>query len=124
MVWMLMTLLDTLHAVLREIFLAPIVGATRALQLSVPVSCFIVFAAAWLTWGWMRAPTRRQQFFVGGLWVSLAFACVFSIGLALGSSWTQIISSYNSMRGAAALLTLAFMFFTPWLVARLHSRRP
>jgi len=117
-----MTLLETLQAALREIFLAPVVGATHALQFAVPVSCIIVFAVAWLTWRWMGAPARRQQFLVGGLWVFLAVACVFVLGLATGNSGARIISGYNSMRGAATLLTLAFMFVTPWLVARFYSR--
>jgi hypothetical protein len=118
MVWMLMTLIETAHSALREIFLAPAIGATHALQVAVPVSCIIVFAVAWLTSGWMGVPTRRQQLFVGGLWVFLAFACVVSINLALGTRWAQIISGYNSMHGAATLLTMAFMFVTPRLVAR------
>jgi hypothetical protein len=119
---MAMTLLDTVHSALREIFIAPAVGAWRAQQIGVPVSCLLVFAVTWISWRWLRAPLRRQQYGIGGLWVLLTVVLAFSIGRAAGTSWTQLLSYYNPARGGAMVLTLGFMFIAPRLVARFKSR--
>ena len=55
LVWMLIMLAETGHGVIRELFIAPVIGGLRARQLGVFVGCVIIFVIAWLTARWMGA---------------------------------------------------------------------
>ena len=54
--WMLIILAETLHGMVREIFIAPMLGDLRARQLGVFVGCVLIFVIAWLTARWIGAP--------------------------------------------------------------------
>jgi hypothetical protein len=120
LVWMLFILAETGSGMVREVFIAPVIGALRARQLGVLVGCIIIFIIAWLTARWMGASSRRQQFMVGAFWVTLTLLFEFALGRAIGASWSRILSDYNPAHGGFMLLGLAFMFITPWLTRRLR----
>ena len=120
LVWMLIMLAETGHGIVREVFIAPVIGALRARQLGVLVGCIIIFIIAWLTARWMGAGTRRQQLSVGAFWVLLTLIFELALGRATGTSWSRILSDYNPTHGGLMLLGLAFMFITPWLTRRLR----
>ena len=120
LVWMLMMLAETGHGMVREVFIAPVIGGLRARQIGVLVGCIIIFVIAWLTARWMAAGTRRQQFSVGAFWVLLTLIFEFALGRATGMSWTRILSDYNPAHGGFMLPGLAFMFITPWLTRKLR----
>jgi len=122
MVWMAFMLVETAHGMVRELFIAPAIGALRARQVGIPVGCIIVFAVAWFSARWLGANTRRQQLLVGGLWVFLTPVFEFLIGSVVGDPWEQLAADYNPAQGGLMLLGLAFMFVTPMLVARPESR--
>jgi hypothetical protein len=122
MVWMAFMLIETALGAVREVFIAPVVGALRARQMGVPVGCALVFAVAWFTARWLGAHTRRQQLIVGGLWVALTVAFEILIGLAVGAPAGQWVADLDPTRGGLMALGLAFMFVTPMLVARPDPR--
>ena len=122
MVWMAFMLAETAHGLLRELFIAPEIGALRARQIGIPVGCVLVFAVAWFAGRWMGAHTRRQQLMVGGLWVVLTLVFEIAIGFAIGAPWEQVTADLDPTKGGLMLLGLGFMFVTPMLVARTHSR--
>ena len=120
LVWMLFMLAETGSGMVREVFIAPVIGALRARQLGVLVGCILIFVIAWLTARWMGAGTRRQQLMVGGFWVLLTLIFEFALGLSIGASWSRILSDYNPAHGGFMLFGLAFMFITPWLTRKLR----
>jgi hypothetical protein len=120
LVWMLIMLAETGHGIVREVFIAPVLGDLRARQLGVLVGCIIIFVIAWLTARWMGASSRRQQFRVGAFWVILTLVFEFALGRATGATWSRILSDYNPAHGGFMLLGLAFMFITPWLTRKLR----
>jgi hypothetical protein len=120
LVWMLIMLAETGHGVVREVFIAPVMGGLRARQLGVLIGCVLIFVIAWLTARWMGASSRRQQFRVGAYWVILTLLFEFSLGRALGMSWSHIFADYNPLRGGYMLFGLAFMFLTPWITKKLR----
>jgi hypothetical protein len=120
LVWMLIMLAETGHGVVREVFIAPLIGGLRARQLGVLVGCVIVFVIAWLLAGWMKVGATRDQFRVGAYWAALTLVFELSLGRALGHSWSRILSDYIPARGGLMPLGLAFMFLTPWLARRLR----
>jgi len=120
LVWMLIMLAETGHGMVREIFIAPVIGGLRARQLGVLIGCVIIFVIAWLTARWMRATTPRQQLKVGALWVILTLVFEFALGRATGVSWPHILSDYNPVQGGYMVAGLAFLFFAPWLTRKLR----
>jgi len=120
LVWMLIMLAETGHGVVREVFIAPVIGGLRARQLGVLIGCVLIFVIAWLTARWMGASTRRQQLQVGALWVILTLVFEFALARALGMNWTRILADYNPARGGFMLFGLTFMFFAPWLTRKLR----
>ena len=120
LVWMLMMLAETGHGVVREVFIAPVIGGLRARQLGVLIGCVLIFVIAWLTARWMGASSSRQQFRVGAYWVILTLIFELSLGRALGMSWSHILADYNPLRGGYMLFGLAFMFLTPWITRKLR----
>jgi hypothetical protein len=120
LVWMLIMLVETGHGVIREVFIAPVIGGLRARQLGVFVGCILIFVIALLTARWMNVRTRREQLVAGAFWVALTFVFEIALGRATGTSWSRIFSDYNPMRGGLMLLGLAFMFCTPWLTRRIR----
>ena len=113
LVWMLMMLAETGHGMVREVFIAPVIGGLRARQIGVLVGCIIIFVIAWLTARWMAAGTRRQQFSVGAFWVLLTLIFEFALGRSIGASWSRTLSGFM-------LFGLVFMFITPWLTRKLR----
>jgi lipoprotein signal peptidase len=120
LVWMLIMLAETGHGMVREVFIAPVIGGFRARQIGVLVACVLIFVIAWLTTRWMNASTRRQQLTIGAYWVLLTLLFEFVLGRATGASWSRLLSDYNPARGGVMLLGLAFMFITPWLTRKLR----
>ena len=116
--WMLIILAETVHGMVREIFIAPVLGDQRARQLGVWVGCVLIFIIAWLTARWVGARSRRTQFAVGGLWVVLTLIFELALGRALGASWERILDDYNPARGGFMILGMAFMFLAPMLAAK------
>jgi hypothetical protein len=119
--WMLIILVETLHGAVREIFIAPRIGALQARQIGVLIGCLFIFAIAWLTARWIGAGKRSEWLGVGILWVALTLMFEIAFGRASGVSWDGIFSDYNPARGGFMLFGLAFMCVTPLLAARLRK---
>jgi hypothetical protein len=109
LVWMLIMLAETGNGVIREVFIAPVIGAMRARQLGVLIDCVLIFVIAWLTARWMSARTRRDQLMVGAFWVGITLVFEVALGRATGD---------NPLHSGLLLLGLAFMFITPLLTGR------
>jgi hypothetical protein len=114
-VWMLLMLAETGHGVVREVFIAPVLGGLRARQLGVLVGSLIVLAIAWLLARWMNAATRTARLAVGALWVALTVGFEMALGRAQELSWGRILSDYNPAQGGFMLFGLAVMFAAPTL---------
>jgi hypothetical protein len=123
LVWMLMMLAETGQGVVREIFIAPVIGALQARQLGVLTGSLIVLAIAWLTARWVNARTPHAQFSVGALWVMLTLIFEFSLGRATGASWGRLLSDYDPAQGGFLLLGLAVLFLAPRLVGARVRRK-
>lgn len=118
--WMLIILVETLHGMVREIFLAPTIGDLRARQLGVLVGSVLILAIAWLTARWLNARSARSQLLVGAYWVVLTLVFEFALGRAMGASWDRILEDYNPARGGFMMLGMAVLFLSPLLAARLR----
>ena len=113
-----MMLVETAHGVVREVFIAPELGAQRARQVGVLVGSIIVLLITRLLFRWLRVSGTRTQFMVGGFWVALTLLFELALGRAMHYPWPRLLSDYNPAQGGLMLLGLAVMFAAPWLISR------
>ena len=121
--WMLMMLAETVHAAVREIWLAPLWGALRARQVGVLIGSILVLLVAWACARWIRAVTPPARLLVGAMWVALTLVFEFAVGRAMHLSWQRLLADYNPAQGGFMLLGLAVMFLAPSWVARWPGAR-
>jgi hypothetical protein len=123
LVWMLIMLAETVHGVVREIFIAPVLGDLRARQLGVLVGAALIFLIAWATARWVSAAAGVPRLIVGIYWVLLTLAFEIALGRAIGLGWSRILEDYDLTRGGFMSLGLVFMACAPALAARLCRSR-
>jgi hypothetical protein len=122
-VWLVIIAAETVHGVVRELILSPLMGHQRAKQIGVPVGSLIVLVVAWFFVRWIGARTTRQLLCIGLLWVVLTVLFEIGLGrLVLGLPWDRITEDYDVHRGGYLGFGLAFMALSPLLVARLQVR--
>lgn len=122
-VWLVIIAAETVHGVLRQIFLTPLVGELRARQIGVVIGSSIVFAVAFGFSRWLDARTPRARLGVGLGWVALTVAFEIGLGLSLGLSRERIVADYDIVSGGWMAFGLAFMLVSPLLAARVRPRK-
>jgi hypothetical protein len=119
-VWLVIILAETVHGVLRQLFLTPLVGDLPARQFGVAVGSLIIFAIALLFSRWLGARTLRAQLAVGLCWVVLTVAFEIGLGMLLGVTRERIFADYDVAQGGFMALGLLFMLLAPALAAGLR----
>jgi hypothetical protein len=120
-VWIVIILAESVHGVLRQLFLTPIIGDLRARQIGVLVGSLLVFAIALLFSRWLSARTLRAQLAVGLAWVVLTVAFELGLGVLLGLPRERIVADYDVAAGGFMAFGLLFMLLAPALAARLRQ---
>jgi hypothetical protein len=123
-VWLLIIFAESVHGVLRTLYLAPLLGDFRARQVSVFTASLIIFAIAFATIRWIGTGRRSHLWGIGVLWVLLTVAFEFSLGrFVLELDWERLFSDYNLGQGGLMGLGLAAMCVTPLATAKLRGLR-
>ena len=118
-IWLLIVVAESVHGVIRQLFIAPILGDLPARQLGVFIGSVLILLISWLTARWLNAATLKSQLSVGVLWVVLIVLFELSLGAALGYSRARMLSEYNMAQGGLMGFGLLFLLFAPTLGARL-----
>lgn len=121
--WFFIAVAETIHGILRRIFILPVLGDLRAHQVGMLVGCLIIFTIAWFCIRWIDARTLSEQLKVGALWMVLMTTFEMSLGLALGYSQERIFADYNVVEGRLMIFGMMFMLFTPALAAKARGFR-
>ena len=116
--WLYIAVAESIHGILRRIYILPVIGDLRAHQVGMLVGCLIIFAVAWACIRWIGAKTFSEQFKVGAFWMVLMAIFEVSLGLAFGYSQDHIFSYYNVVEGRLMIFGLMFMLFAPALAAK------
>lgn len=121
-VWLLIILAETVHGVLRGLFLVPVVGDLRARQIGVVTGSLIILAIAIASIRWMGAKTRRELLAVGALWLALTLAFEFLFGrYVAGASWQRLLSDYDPSQGGFLALGMIVLALSPLIAAKLRG---
>ncbi|MEQ1903769.1 MAG: hypothetical protein ABL888_06270 [Pirellulaceae bacterium] len=121
-VWLIIVAAETLHGILRQLYLAPQIGDLPARQVGVFIGSGIILGVACLFIRWINPKTYTQQFLIGLLWVVLIAVFEFSLGFALGYSRERMLEDYDLSRGGLMGGGLLFLLFAPMIAARLRQR--
>ena len=120
-VWLLIVLAESVHGIIRQIFITPVIGDLPARQLGVLFGSAIIFAIALICIRWIGARSLAEQLGVGLVWVVLIVMFEFGLGAALGYSKARMLSDYNPADGGFMGFGLLFMLLAPWLAAKVRG---
>ncbi len=121
LVWLLMMAVETVHGVLRNRFLVPVIGEVGAGQIGVLIDAALVLAIAILTIGWIRPPSERALLTIGAVWLVLTLAFEFGLGHALGRSWAALLADYDLTRGGLLSIGMVVLALSPWIAAQVRK---
>jgi len=121
--WFFIAVAESIHGVLRRLFVLPVLGDLRAHQLGIVVGCLIIFGIALACIRWIGATTLVMQLKLGAFWTVLMAAFEVGLGLASGYPLERILLDYNISEGRLMVLGMLFMLFAPWLAARVRAVR-
>jgi len=122
-VWLLIAALETLHGIVRGLWLEPALGAVAAQRLGFVLGSVLVLAVAWATSRWLDAATRAAQLQAGALWLLLMLGFELAIGRARGFGWARIAAEFDPGQGGFMLFGLLLMLLAPMLGAWLRGRQ-
>ena len=121
LIWLVIITAETVHGILRAVFLVPILGDLPARQIGVAVGTVLILVIAYLFSPWLHVRTTRMLLGIGMLWVMLTIAFEVGLGrLVLGVSWQRILSDYNMVKGGYMFVGLLFLALSPLIAARLR----
>ncbi|MBX9600984.1 MAG: hypothetical protein K2X35_08270 [Bryobacteraceae bacterium] len=115
---------ETVHGILRQAFLAPVVGDFPARRITFFTGMALILAIAWWLSPFLAAPHRRSRLLVGLAWAVLTLGFEVGLGVLLGYPAERIREDYDLRRGGLMGLGLLWMLFAPELAARLRAASP
>ena len=123
-VWLLIVFAESVHGTLRQLFLAPLVGDFSARRISFFIAVLLIFLITYFSIRWINAPTVKSLFAVGLMWMILMTLFEFGLGhFVMNYSRERMLEDYDLSRGGLMAFGLLFMFFAPWLAAKLRDKK-
>jgi hypothetical protein len=121
-VWLVLILVETVHGILRGIFLVPLVGDVHARQIGVGIGSALIVAVAYIFSPWLGAGSRRALIATGVLWVVLTLAFEIALGrFIISASWDRILSDYDLRQGGLMILGMLVLGTSPLIAARMRG---
>jgi len=117
-VWLVIMAAETVHGIIRSVYLAPRIGDVRARQISVFVGSLLIVLVTFAFVRWLRGSTAIHFISVGAMWVVLTVGFEIALGrLVMELSWERIASDYNIGEGGLMIFGLLIMLATPLVIA-------
>lgn len=121
-VWLLIIGLETVHGILRTVFLAPWIGDFPSRQIAVFTGSLLIFLVSLLTVSWIQAGSTRQWLLVGLVWVAVTVLFEVALGkVLLALPWERILEDYDVTRGGLLGFGLLFMLLSPMLAGKVRK---
>jgi hypothetical protein len=121
LVWLLMMVIETIHGVLRNLLLVPLVGDLRARQLGVFIGSALILGVAVLLIDWIRPSSVSDLLVIGAMWLALTLSFEFGLGHALGRPWSALVADYDLTRGGLLSIGMVVLALSPWIAARIRQ---
>ena len=112
------------NGTVRTLVLAPLVGDFTARQIGTVSGCVLIGLIAGFGSPWLNAVSRRAQWAVGLLWLTLMMGFEVAFGRwVAGASWQQLAADYNLAQGGLLGLGMLWLLCAPRLAAVVRQRR-
>jgi hypothetical protein len=123
-VWLLIIFAESIHGTIRQLLLAPVVGDFTARRISFFVAVLLIFLITYFSIRWINAPNVKSLFVIGLIWTVLMTLFEFGLGIfVMNYSWERMLEDYDLTRGGLMGFGLLFMFFAPFLAAKIRAFR-
>jgi hypothetical protein len=119
-VWVLIMAIETVHGILRGMFLVPIVGQLVANWIGWSIAVVIVMGVSVSCAKWIGLSETNKLIVLGIFWATLTFVFEVAIGFARGMSSYEIIAEINPLAGGLLIYSLIVMLFAPWLAVKIR----
>jgi hypothetical protein len=118
-IWIVIMVAETLHAVLRTLLLQPVVGDFKARQIAVFTGSAMIVFLAFRFIRWIGAASISQLLGVGLFWLTLTVGFEMILGrVILSYPWERITSDYNLLKGGLMPIGLIMLTLSPWIAAK------
>ncbi len=121
-VWLMIIALETLHGIVRQVFIAPNIGDLPARQLGVFTGSLLILAVVWFFYEWLQVVTVKGQLVVGAGWCVLTILFEVSLGLALRLSWQRLLADYDIRQGGLMLFGMLILVFSLRIVSLIRAK--
>ncbi|MCB1378432.1 MAG: hypothetical protein KDK89_08725 [Alphaproteobacteria bacterium] len=119
-VWLIIMGFETIHGLLRGLYLVPRVGEAAAGRIGWPIGLVIVLATATAFARWIAIRDIATLLGIGAVWAILTLGFEFAIGLLRGMSPAAIMTEIDPLSGGLTIYSLGVMLAAPWIAARLR----
>ena len=117
-IWLTLVAVESIHGVMRRLFLEPRLGDLRARQVSVFTGAVLIALVFWFTLKWLGPQPARRWWTFGLLWLALTLAFEVGLGRATGMSWDRIASDFDLRRGGLLAFGMLVILVAPRLLAQ------
>jgi hypothetical protein len=117
-IWLTLVAVESMHGVMRRLFLEPQLGDLRARQVSVFTGAVLVTLVFWFTLRWLGSQPVRRWWTFGLLWLALTLGFEFGLGRATGMSWDRIASDFDPRRGGLLAFGMLVILVAPRILAQ------
>ena len=116
-IWLTLVAAESIHGVMRRLFLEPQLGDLRARQVSVFTGAVLIGLVFWFTLKWLGPQPVRRWWTLGLFWLALTLAFEIGLGRAIGMSWDRIASDFDPRRGGLLAFGMLVILVGPRLLA-------
>lgn len=120
-VWLIVIAAETVHGILREALLAPIVGGFTARRIAFFIGLGLIFAVSLMFIRWINARTVKQLLAVGVMWMILTLSFELGLGFLLDFSSERILEDYDITQGGLMAFGMLFLLVAPLLASRIRN---
>lgn len=117
-IWLTLLVVESIHGVIRRLFLEPRVGDIRARQLSVFTGAVLIALVYWFTIKWLGPQPVRRWWQFGFVWLAVTLAFEIVVGRATGMSWDRIASDFDLRRGGLLGIGMLVILMAPRILAQ------
>ena len=117
-IWLTLVAVESIHGVMRRLFLEPQLGDLRARQVSVFTGTVLSALVFWFTLKWLGSQPVRRWWIFGLFWLAITLAFEIGLGRATGMSWDRIASDFDPRRGGLLAFGMLAILVAPRLLAQ------
>jgi hypothetical protein len=117
-IWLTLVVVESIHGVMRRLFLEPQFGDLRARQVSVFTGAVLITLVFSFTLRWLGPQPAKRWWEFGLLWLALMLAFEIGLGRVTGMAWDRIVSDFDPRRGGLLGFGMLVILVAPRIVAQ------